>query len=103
MVTQPHLVSSAPLHQNREGGLEGARAGKAQEGYPREGEGRRASWGSSETREEEMGSRDPWREAPTGLVSDKRGNVWRTIQGRRSKNEAGSLAVSLGFVGEYEV
>ena len=50
-----------------------------------------------------MGSRDPWREAPTGLVSDKRGNVWRTIQGRRSKNEAGSLAVSLGFVGEYEV
>lgn len=26
--------------------------------------------------------------------------MWRTIQGRRSKDEAGSLAVSLGFVGE---
>lgn len=29
--------------------------------------------------------------------------VWRTTQGRRSKDEAGSLAVSLGFVGEDEV
>lgn len=39
MVTRPHLVSSAPLQQNQEGGLEGARAGKAQEGFPGERRG----------------------------------------------------------------
>lgn len=28
--------------------------------------------------------------------------MWRTIQGRRSKDEAGSLAVSLSFVGRMK-
>lgn len=46
-----------------------------------------------------MGSRDPWREAPAGWCRLCGGQT----QGRRSKDEAGSLAASLGFVGEDEV